>query len=92
LIFLRYTEKKRIIGEQAALLLQASAVLNQEMKNVVKSKRGMASSQGRKLKRLENEFKRVMRACNLELLIINRTFYFWKVNGRNWNELSNQVI
>lgn len=53
-----YTDKKRMIGEQAGLLLQASAALSDEKKAAGKTKAGMSSRKGRKLRQLENEFKR----------------------------------
>jgi LMBR1 domain-containing protein 1 len=54
-----YTDKKKLIGEQAGLLLQASAALMEEKKKVGRS-RNFQNWKQRTYKTKENEFKRVI--------------------------------
>jgi LMBR1 domain-containing protein 1 len=53
-----YTDKKKMVGEQASLLLQASAALMEEKKKAGRAKNFQNSKQ-RAYKKKENEFKKV---------------------------------
>ena len=57
IISVRYTEKKKLIGEQAEMLLRASQALGEERKDIVKT--GSTGRKMRKHRNMENEFKRV---------------------------------
>lgn len=52
----RYTEKKRLIGEQAKLLIDATKSISEDKKAALKDN---SKKKQRKVKLTENEFKRV---------------------------------
>jgi hypothetical protein len=54
---LRYTEKKKMIGDTAELLLRASTQLSGDIKSQGKS-RSLSNKKARQLRSRENEFKR----------------------------------
>ena len=96
---IRYTDKKKLIGEQATLLLQASGALEEERKTIKKST-GKTTKKERKLRSTENEFKKVIISsphdktmiyvqCLISLRV--RTCCFWSHSGNDWKPRINMV-
>lgn len=84
LIKYRYTEKKKLIGEQATMLLRASQALNDEIKAAKKSG---SFRKLRKMKKLENEFKKDVLYLEMQYKKLENAYkngggnplYYWSV-------------